>query len=275
MIVEYYDDVIFLSGNLRSNFWETVHTTISLQLKKHPKGVIIDCSGITEATAEGMETFRDVMKYVSEHEKARIIVAAVPENVEDVMKTVPEVRSQLAMASTVDEARRSLYLMDEQEEEGEKKRKRRDGNEPERSILCVLTQDPPSSQVLEVTKELVSTMPAKVVLMFPIMVTREMPLQAPQPEQEEHAQSALDNANEILKNNVTEARVERGRDLAAMIGEAAEELDARYTLMAIRADDEGERTNQKLVENVMKKMNRPLIFVHSPEEAGPRASSIG
>ena len=76
MIVESYEDVIVLSGALRSNFWETIHTAISLMLKRHPTGVVIDCSGITEVTQAGADTFRDVMAYIEEHD-ARIIVAAV------------------------------------------------------------------------------------------------------------------------------------------------------------------------------------------------------
>src|SRR4051794_2917253 len=105
MIVESYEDVIILSGALRSNYWETLHTAISLTLKRHPSGVIIDCSGLTEATPEGAETFRDVMEYIHGHD-ARVIVAAVPSKVYEVLRTVPEVRSQLAITESVEEARK-------------------------------------------------------------------------------------------------------------------------------------------------------------------------
>src|SRR5688500_219102 len=115
MIVESYEDVIVVSGALRSNFWETIHTAISLMLKRHPTGVIIDCSGISEVTPEGADTFRDIMAFIHEHD-ARIIVAGVPVQVMEVLKSVPEVRSQLAVAKSVEEARRSLDLLVEEEE---------------------------------------------------------------------------------------------------------------------------------------------------------------
>ena len=107
MIVESYEDVIVISGALRSNFWETIHTAISLMLKRHPTGVILDCSGITEVNTAGADTFRDVMSFIHDQD-ARVIVTAVPPQVMEVLRTVPEVRSQLAVAKTVEEARRSL-----------------------------------------------------------------------------------------------------------------------------------------------------------------------
>src|SRR5947207_872967 len=111
MIVESYEDVVILSGPLRSNFWETIHTAIALTLKRHPTGVIIDCSGITELTPEGAETFQDAIQFVKEHERARIVVAAVSPQAMEVLRHVPEVRSQLPVVATVEEARRSLDLL--------------------------------------------------------------------------------------------------------------------------------------------------------------------
>src|SRR5436853_3309421 len=113
VIVESYEDVIVLSGALRSNFWETLHTAISLTLKRHPSGVIIDCSGLVEATPEGAETFRDAMEFIHQHD-ARVIVAAVPPNILQVLRTVPDVRSQLAVADSVEAARHSLDLITEE-----------------------------------------------------------------------------------------------------------------------------------------------------------------
>ena len=117
MIVESYEDVIILSGALRSNFWETIHTAISLTLKRHPTGVIIDCSGITEITPDGAETFHDAIDFVAAHKRARIVVAAVSEEMLEVLRSVPEVRSQLPIAETVEAARKSLDLLVENDDD--------------------------------------------------------------------------------------------------------------------------------------------------------------
>ena len=125
MIVESYEDVIVLSGELRSNFWETIHTAIALTLKRHPTGVIIDCSGITLMTPEGGETFHDAIDFVAEHDRARIVVAGVSKSVLEVLRSVPEVRSQLPVAESVEDARRSLDLLVEDEPDVPKKKRRK------------------------------------------------------------------------------------------------------------------------------------------------------
>ncbi len=72
--------------------------------------MIIDCTGLTEANEEGAQTFRDVMEFIRNQE-ARVIVACVPDKILEVLRSVPEVRSQLALAQTCEEARRSLDLL--------------------------------------------------------------------------------------------------------------------------------------------------------------------
>src|SRR5204863_9799246 len=111
MIVESIGDVIKLSGDLTSNHWETIRTAAGLVLKRHPRGVVVDCSGITSCTEQGAETFYDMLMHI-ERKKSRIIVANIPPVVREALKHVPEVRSRLAVASTVEEAQHSLDLLE-------------------------------------------------------------------------------------------------------------------------------------------------------------------
>jgi anti-anti-sigma regulatory factor len=264
MIVEYYEDVIILSGELRSNFWETIHTTITLLLRRHPTGVIIDCSGITEITSEGAETFQDVLGYVKAHEGARIIVAAVPEHVSAVLRLVPEVRSQLAMATTVEEARRSLDLLLKDDSKKEK-RQRGPTMVVDRTILACLTAEASDTQVLHVTEELVRSHPAKVYLTIPVIVPRELPIGAPMPGIEEAALEAIEKAKQVLqKSNVPfEVKLERARDLSALLHEVSEEIEANYVVVALPDSNEMENRCAEMVQSVLHRVKRPLLFVRS------------
>lgn len=265
MIVESYEDVIVLTGALRSNFWETIHTAISLTLKRHPTGVIIDCSGITEMTEEGAETFHDAIDYVTEHDRARIVVAAAPQHVLDVLRLVPEVRSQLPIAKSVDDARRSLDLLVEADHETKKKRRReQEFREYERTVVAIVCGDDSDAELLKVVREFASTNPVKVVVLFPIVVPRNLPLQAPMPEQESMATKAIDAAKKTLTEIriAHEAKVEHARDLPTLIHEIAEASDAAYVMFAFsQRSPEKLEEGVRLVGSILQKVTRPIIFV--------------
>lgn len=260
MIVEYFEDVISLSGALRSNFWETVHTAITLLLKKHPTGVIIDCSGITEITAEGAETFEDMIRYVNEHERARIIVAAVPERVKEVMRATPEVRSQLPMVDTVEEARRSLDLFFD-EEKSERKKRTFDQSSG-RAILACITAEACDEQVIEVILELVKAKGGKVCLLFPVIVPRDLPLSAPMPGIEERASVSVEKAQKRLTQQgvLSDVRIEHARDFALVVCEVADSLNASYVVVGLLSSD-GQSGPKTLVSTLLDRVKRPLILV--------------
>lgn len=266
MIVESYDDVIVLSGELRSNFWETIHTAISLTLKRHPTGVIIDCTGITEMTPEGGETFHDAIDFVAEHDRARIVVAGVSDKILEVLRSVPEVRSQLPIVDTVEDARRSLDLLVEDEDDTPKKKKKRepDVREYDRIIVAVLSGDESDEELLHVTNEFVSTLPAKVVMLFPIVVPRNLPLQAPMPEIEEKALKAIELGKEHMKKYKTayEVRLEHARDLPSIIHDVAEEAGADRVIFALspRSPEKLEE-GVKLFSAILQKVECPVMFV--------------
>ncbi len=270
MIIESYGDVIVLTGALRSNFWETIHTAISLTLKRHPTGVIIDCSGITEITEAGAETFHDAIEYVNEHDRARIVVAAVPPAVLEVLRSVPEVRSQLPIAATVEDARRSLDLLVTDENEPRKKRKDPEHREYNRTVVAVLSGDESDQDLLEVTDEIVNNMPAKVVLLYPIIVPRNLPLQSPMPEVESTAVKTIEMAKaHMLKTKTAhEARVEHGRDYPSLIQSIVEEVDAARVIFAFsRRSPEKMEEGLRLVGAIMHKVTRPIVIVRGRTDA--------
>lgn len=267
MIVESYEDVVILSGTLRSNFWETIHTAISLTLKRHPTGVIIDCSGITELTSQGAETFQDVIRFVKDHDRARIVLAAVKPEVMEVLRHVPDVRSQLPVVASVEEARKSLDLLVEDEDHGKKKRK--DPTKPfDRQIVAVISGDESDEQMFRVTEELVDTMPAKVVLLCPVVIPRELPLTAPMPKQEELAVKALELGKERMAKRGTacEVRLERTRDIPSILQEVSNEVDAAHVIVGLASDLKGDEEYLKVLKSVIERVKKPLVIARGPRE---------
>lgn len=265
MIVESYDDVIVLSGVLRSNFWDTIHTAISLTLRRHPAGVIIDFSGITECTREGADTFVDVMNFIESHD-ARIIVAAVPPQVMEVLKSVPEVRSQLPIALSVEEARRSLDLLSQGEDDKKKKK-----HQPDlKKVLVCLQGNDSDDQVLKVARKMATATPSEVKVVFPLIVPRDLPLQAPLPENENLAAKALGNAQQYLEASgiQTTIQLERARDIASALADALEEMDPTQVIVGLSAVPSEIDAELKLAKLIMGRVMTPLTLVRGPGSAG-------
>lgn len=262
MIVESYEDVIVLSGAMRSNQWETLHTAISLTLKRHPTGVVIDCSGLIECTTHGADTFHSVMQFLQNHD-ARVIVAAVPPAVMEVLKTVPDVRSQLPIVGTVEQARKSLDLLLDSHDEPKKAKKAKNSGI---RILITVMGTPCDEVVLNTGNELATGLEGSVRIMFPLIVPRELPLQAPLPEEEETAREALDKADKFLKIDGVEHEVmlERGRDIASAIAAAIEEEPATHVLVGLPGGDSAHDETSKLVRSVLAKVNSAVLFVRGP-----------
>jgi anti-anti-sigma regulatory factor len=258
VIVESYEDVIVLSGALRQNFWETVHTAISLLLKRHPTGVIIDCSGISEVSADGAMTFRDMMDFIHRHH-ARIIVAAVPKHVQDVLRAVPEVRSQLAVANSVEEARRSLDLL--VEEKAPKKRPATPGNAI-KMIIC-LVGDPCDDEALKMGSQIADSVPSEIHLVFVVVVPRNLPLTAPLPKQEETASTALEAGRAFLRKRSMphEVHLQRGRDVASALYDLIGEVTASHLVVPLLSGAAKIDENAALVKSVLTKISKEVIFV--------------
>lgn len=263
MIVESYEDVISLSGALRSNFWDTLHTAISLTLKRHPTGVIIDCSGLTEVTPEGAQTFRDVMEFIHNHD-ARVIVAAVPPHVLEVLRQVPEVRSQLAISDSVEEARRSLDLI----QETDNRPRRRPGGNGGAKFVVWLSGDSMDAEALKVAVQLGDAREAELHLVYVVLVPRDLPLTAPLPKEEGLATSAIDKAKPLLDKHVRYVpHVERGRDVASALEDFVEEIHASLVIIPLSSAASDVETSARLVKSVLTRIGEEVVFVRVPAKA--------
>lgn len=263
MIVESYEDVLVVSGALRSNFWDTIHTAISLLLKRHPSGVIIDCSGITECTAKGAETFRDAMEFIESHD-ARIIVAAVPEAVREAIKSVPHVRSQLPIAASVEEARKSLDLS--AEDEDHRSRKRTDSHRPK--VLCCLatgTSNTTDDAAMRLASQLALALDTEIILVCVLVVPRDLPLQAPLAKNEESTARAIERAHAFFdgKEQLHDTRILRGREVASTIAEVIEEVSISHIILPLNDDLQEADNDAKLVKSVLTKIRSEIIFVRN------------
>ena len=263
MIVESYEDVIILSGALKSNFWHTVHTAISLSLKRAPQGVIIDCSQITECSREGADTFRDILGFLEKHE-ARVIVAAVPRHVMTVLKDVPEVRSQLPIAETVEVARASLFRLALPADDGKKRKKSANLTR----FMVVLTGCPSDRYALQIACEHAKYAQADLVLMAPVIVPRELPLQAPLMEEETEAERVLSAGLSFCDEEGVHAtrHIERGRDVASTIDDALAEEESGQVILGLPFSAHNDDSASKLVKAVLAKVARPLMFVRDRAE---------
>lgn len=268
MIVESYEDVVMLSGALVSNQWSTLHTALSLQLQRHPEGVIIDCSGLTQMNEAGADTFYHVMQFLHQYD-ARVIVAALPQGLLEIVRRVPDVRSQLPMARTLEEARNSLYLLSDGElsdhGHGSKKKK---GNFDKHLLVC-LSGTTCDQYLLETAVQMADGLNADVHLLYPIQVPREMPINAPLPSVEKEAKAALDKAEELMSAQrvAHSMSVERGRDAVSAVQSAIEESVVDYILFGLPSDDSSGTDHGKLVSTAMAKLDPELIFVRAPRKA--------
>ncbi len=261
MIVESYEDVIVLSGTLYAHFWEAVQTAIALTIRRHPTGVIIDCKNITGINEEGAKTFQEAIDYVLEHE-ARIIFVGVSPEVMKVLNETPAVRSQLATAATIEEARKSLDLF----ENPEKRKKRRTSAEARsRHILAVVCPDDCEPGFIRMLTEYVRPTPAHVVILFPVVVPRELPLHAAVPEVEHRLQKYAEDARQAFDHSDSdvEVRLERTRDIPTLVEEMAKEIGAQQVVVSISADPEDHEESRNNFDAILQSIDLPLIFVRA------------
>jgi len=261
MIVEASEDVITLSGSLNHPFWESVQTAIALTLNRHPSGVIVDCANIANITEDGAKTFQYAIDYVL-GQNARIIFASVPEKVMAVLQQTPHVKSQLATAPSVEEARTSLDLL---LRSGEEKKKRTSEGVRSRHILAVISPNECDDHFVRQLEQLVSSAPAHIVFLLPIEVPRELPLHAPVPEEEARLVTYGDKVKGAFAkgHNLTEIRLERTRDVPTLIAEVSEEINAEQVIIAIPSSISENIESGKLFESILKNVSRPLMFVRA------------
>lgn len=232
MIVEAKDDVLVLSGSLTLNSWETIRTAASLLLKRHSGGVIIDCGLINAVTPEGAETFRDALNYI-EAQKARIIVANVPQHVKDALREIPGVKSQLPIVDSVDAARASLMLSEEDAPV-----------EPCRTsaVLMHVSGTEDELHAIRLWRNIALSRDAEIHLAYLIEIPRALPIGSPLTEEENRAIAAIDACERIVKEKHKRAAVvrhiERVRDWSEGILQMARDLNVESLMLTLPLDPE-------------------------------------
>ncbi|MDO8586129.1 MAG: universal stress protein [Armatimonadota bacterium] len=202
MIIQTKGDVIRLRGSLAENQWPAIKAAVSLLLADHPGGVIIDASGLTDISEAGAHTFMDASNFI-QAQSARVIVCGFSEPILAEIRRIPGVRSQLVLASTIDEARASLEAGGAATAVA--------GTKP--AILVPLLGAWRKALAFAASEAVARR--AEAHLLYVLQVPRNLPLGAPMPEQEQEAQHNLAEAEKALRRRgvTVRKRTTRARDV--------------------------------------------------------------
>ena len=258
MIVEAKGDVISLSGSLKHNHWLTIKAACNLLLKTHPEGIIVDCVGVTDCTPEGAWTFGDAIHHI-EKVKARIILVHMPPTVLEIVQKVPGVRSSIAMARSMEEARNSLKLG------------MWDKSPTEKSAPVIMVpligQEPPGHAIHQACR-LATEQGANVYVVCILEVPRALALTAPLGDQEQTAEELLEKAEALFRreNFVAARYIKRGRDYGPTLIEAAQHLKADVMFLELPSNDQFP-SQARLVETLLQRRPCQIIISTSPSSA--------
>jgi nucleotide-binding universal stress UspA family protein/anti-anti-sigma regulatory factor len=254
MIIEAREDVVQLEGELDKNLWPTIQAAANLLLRHHVEGIIVDGSALTGCSAEGANTFRDAMDYIGRY-RARIVVCALPENVLEVVRAVPGVRSRLPVTATLEEARASLKLS------GSSGTRAQGGANTPQNILVPLLRpnhtDAASGLACRLAKaasKADGTQKSRLHIAYILEVPRHLPLTAPLPEEEALASRALAAAADAARcEGITaDPLVTRTRDAGEEIVTQASALEASLIVLAYQPSDDPDDT-------LMQRVTRTVI----------------
>ena len=229
MIIEARNDVVKLEGTLDKNLWPTIQAAANLLLRHHPEGIIVDGSGLAGCSPEGAKTFRDAMNYIERY-RAHIVVSALPENVMEVIRAVPGVRSRLPVAASIEEARASLSLS-----KPGTGRATVGGTAPQTILVPLLRPDDPqaASGLACRLARADAAHKSRLHLAYVLEVPRHLPLAAPLPEEEAAAARTLDAAAACARSQgvTVELHVTRARDAGEEIVQQAASLGASLIVL--------------------------------------------
>lgn len=227
MIIETRGDVIKLRGALEENQWLAIKSAVSLLLNEHPEGVIIDASNLSRVTEAGARTFLDASNYIQAH-NARVVVAGMPPDILEEIRKIPGVRSQLVVASSVEEARASL-------ETG--------GMAPlpeaKRGPVVLVPLVGAWNRAIQFAATEAASRRAELHLLYVLQIPRNLPLGVPVPEMEHDAQRVLTEAEQSLKRRGVTVRklTTRAREVFEGISRLAEEARPDLVVIAFSKEE--------------------------------------
>jgi anti-anti-sigma regulatory factor/nucleotide-binding universal stress UspA family protein len=235
MIIEARDDVVRLEGALDKNLWPTIQAAANLLLRQHVQGIIIDASGLVRCSTEGARTFLDAMDYIERYH-ARIVVAAVPPEVMETVRTVPGVRSRLAVSETIDDARKSLSL------EGSRRIQLQSKRRQWQDVLVPLIGGvaPEAATALACRLAKSDGQKPRIHLVYVLEVPRLLTLTAPLPEEEAVAARVIEGAEAIVRREglTPVTYVTRARDAGDEIVHQARQIGANIVVLTYVPEDE-------------------------------------
>lgn len=239
MIVEVRGDVVHLEGHLESNLWPAIQAAVNLSLKRHPSGIVVDCSQLLSCTDEGLVTFIHAMDYIHAF-GARVIICNVPDEILEKIRQTQGVRSQLPIARTLEEARASLNLETMFSSPAEAVR-------GDKVLLVPVLEIFDISRGVSLAKELAKAVHSEIHLAYFLEVPKTLPLGAPLPEAEALAQKKLKEAEGMFapldKKQARKAgeprvslvlHVERTREVSSGILSLAQQLKASVIIISTR-----------------------------------------
>jgi hypothetical protein len=205
------------------------------------------------------------MEYIRDHD-SRIIVAAVPPHVMEVLKSVPEVRSQLAVAASVEEARRSIEArrsFDLLLEPEERKKPSKGPREKLAKIILLITEGDSCPELYELAMEMSEALHAEIAVSYAIIVPRHLPLQAPLATEEVEAARVIEEAKrELTKRHVPHSvSLERGRDVASALEQIVAETKAIRVVCALSPNENELDGQLKALRSVLTKVPLPVVAV--------------
>lgn len=261
MIIEAREDVVTLRGNLLENMWPAIQAATNLLLKQHPNGIIIDCGHLETASGAGVQTFVDAMNYIQKQGK-RVLLADVPEEVMQVLRNVPGAGSQLPVAHSIEEARRSLELQTVQPTEPAAK--------PGKVILVPIVDLLDWEHGISLACRLAAGSPAVIQLVYLLEVPLSQPIGAALPEAELTAKETLKRARLLARQcgATADARVERTREVSAGILQAARDLHADVIVAGVRPAPAGADPRlERLLSSLLQKAECEIVIDRAQVQA--------
>jgi anti-anti-sigma regulatory factor len=229
MIVSSHNDSVLLRGALHKNEWLTIKALAKLLLQQHPQGILIDCTGLTEVSANGAKTFLEAMHDI-QSEGARIILVNLPENVLEMVRSVPGVRSQLPIARSIEEARASLRMSKASADS--------DRGQAENTILVPLIEGLDTEYAVVIATRAARELRLPITLVSMLVVARNLPLGSPLGEEEEAAHARLEQAGPlVVKQNLRPVKLlERVRGVEEGLLSIIKSHKASHVVISAAAD---------------------------------------
>ncbi len=228
MIVTTFADTVGLSGALVKNQWLTIKAAASLLLREHPEGIVIDCGELTNVSEDGSKTFLEAVKDIQAG-GSRIVVCNLPRQVLELIKTVPGVRSQLPIASSVEEARASFKLT--------LSAPPTDSDRPaaENGVVVPLMDGLDPVHAVRIAARAAFGTNSPIHLVYLLEVGRSVALGTPMPEREAAANAMLDAATVAARELgvAVSAHVERVRDAQEGALAAIKNYKAGYAVLCV------------------------------------------